>query len=327
MSKSTISSWQHAFTRRFAGTRFRGTGWEGLYARLDQVSLPDAQAFWLGLELTRPGGLGYTGVFCVDAAGAVLCTSALQRRTAALEHLRTLWPGDRLRFLTDMDALRSAAARSHVFGAVVDAASPAALSLAVSLAQEIAIGNTRTALRVLSVVSPASSRPGARMAGSLPPAPAAFDVLLHARAAEPWFEHRDLAVMCAVQKDGLIGIDFTHVIGIFKESEYSGGQWLAWRLGLAGAKAVGTARGAGRAARAAKKALRGIAVNFSLAQIRSGIIDIAGDASLAEVKTAMQTIRAACPQEAQFVLGCDARGQGPFLKIHLIAVPGVPAAR
>ena len=327
MNKSTKSSWQDAFTRRLGQPRFRGTGWESLYAKLSKASGTSgrgAKPFWLGVELTHPGAPGYTGVVCANTAGEVLCTGELQRRTSALIDMRTQWPDGRLRFLADMDELRGAARRSHVFGAVVDAASPAALSLAKSLAKAISIGNTRTALRLLSVIAPAPSR--RRAEGPLPPTPAAFDVLLRSKTGDPWFEHRDLAVMCAVQKEGLIGIDFTQVIGIFKASEYTGGRWVSRRLGLYGAKARGVARGPGRAARAARKVLRDIAAHLPLARIAGGTIDIAGDARLAEIKVAMEAIRAACPGEAQFILGCDARGEGPFLKISFIAVAGGPEA-
>jgi hypothetical protein len=189
----------------------------------------------------------------------------------------------------------------------------------VSLAKKIARGNTRTALRVLTVVSPATARGPAR---PLPPTPAAFDVLLRSRTTKPWLEHRDLAAMCAVQKAGLIGIDFTQVLGMFRECHYTGGRWLSKRLGLAGAKALGVARGPGKAARAAQKALREIAASVPPARITGGLVDIAGNASLAEIKAAMQTIRAACPEEAQFVLGCDARGSGPFLALTFIALTG-----
>ncbi|MFH1602657.1 MAG: hypothetical protein ABIH03_01975 [Pseudomonadota bacterium] len=326
MSKNINISWQQAFSKRFANPRFRGTEWESLYAALSAASATPARRakpFWLGVELTRPGGLGYAGVLCADTTGEVLCTSELQRRTSPLREMRTRWPGSQLRFLSDLADLRAAARRSEVFGAVVDAASPAALSLAKSLAKTIALGNTRTALRVLSVIA-APSRRGASPVGRLPPTPAAFDVLLRSRTTKPWLEHRDLAVMCAVQKTGLIGIDFTHVLGIFKESEYTGGQWVSRRLGLAGAKACGVARGPGRAERAAKKALHEIAASVPLSQITGGIIDIAGDARLAEIKVTMETIRAACPQEAELVLGCDVRGRGPFLRINIIAAAGGP---
>lgn len=323
MSGNTKSSWQDAFSRRFAKPRFRGTGWESVYAKLSAAAATASRntaPFWLGVELTRPNAPGYAGVFCVDNAGAVLCTGELRERTAALQTLRAQWPGGQLRFLTGLDELRSAARRAHVFGAVVDAASPAALSLAESLARKIAPGNTQTALRVLCVVAPPSVRGGRTATGPLPPAPAAFDVLLHSKTTRPWLEHRDLALMCAVQKGGLIGIDFIQILGMFKECEYTGGQWLSQRLGLAGAKALGVARGPGRAQRAAEKVLREIAANFPLARIRGGLIDIAGDARLAEIKAAMQTIRAACPAETQFVLGCDARGRGPFFALTCIAL-------
>jgi hypothetical protein len=325
---STEFSWQDAFTRRLGQPRFRGTGWENLFSALNRASSTSgrgAKPFWLGVELTQPGSPGYAGVLCANAAGEVLCTGELQRRTSVLLNIRKQWPEGRLRFLADMNELRSAARRSHVFGAVVDAANPSALSLARSLAKAISIGNTRTALRVLSLVSPPSSRRRATPADP-PPTPAAFDVLLRSKTTEPWYEHRDLALMCAVQKEGLIGIDFTQVLGIFKSSEYIGGRWVSSRLGLTGAKARGVARGPGRAERAAKRVLRDIAAHMPLAQIAGGTVDIAGDARLAEIKVAMQMIRAACPDEAQFILGCDARGQGPFLEINLIALTGRPAA-
>ena len=326
---STESSWQDAFTRRLGQPRFRGTGWEKLLSALNRASSASgrgAKPFWLGVELTHPGSPGYTGVLCANAAGEVLCTNELQRRTSFLLDMRKQWPDDRLRFLADMNELRSAARRSHVFGAVVDAASPSALSLAKSLAKAISIGNTRTALRVLSLVSLPSSRRRGTPADPPPPTPAGFDVLLRSKTTEPWYEHRDLALMCAVQKEGLIGIDFTQVLGMFKETEYIGGRWVSRRLGLAGAKARGVTRGPGRAERAAKRVLRDIAAQVPLAQIAGGTVDIAGDARLAEIKVAMQTIRSACPDEAQFILGCDARGQGPFLEINLIALTGCPAA-
>lgn len=332
MSK-TKSSWQQGFTKRLGNPRFRGTGWENLYATLSHASTtttPSAAPFWIGVELIH-GGPRYVGVLCADNSGEVVCTSELQRRTSALQKLRTQWPDGHLRFLTDLDHLRTAARQSEVFGAVVDAKSPAAWSLAESLAQEITIGNARTPLRLLTVISPPScrriisppsSRRGTGPAGPLPPTPASFDVLLRSKTNDPWLEHRDLALMCAVQKDGLIGVDFSHVLGIFKESEYTGGQWVSRRLGLSGAKARGVARGPGRAERAAKKAVREIAASLALSQITGGIIDISGDARLAELRVAMETIRAACPEQTQFVLGCDVRGQGPFMKITFIAVTG-----
>lgn len=327
MSKGTRSSWQQAFSKRFANPRFRGTGWESLYAKLKEASKRTSRSaapFWVGVELSRPNAPGYAGVFCADNAGELLCTSELQERTSALQAMRAQWPDGQLRFLTDLKDLKAAARRAHVFGAVVDAASPAALSLAESLAKEIAIRNKQTALRVLTLVSPPSTRRARGPDGPLPPTPASFDALLQSRTTKPWLEHRDLALMCAVQKTGVIGIDFMHVLGMFKECEYTGGQWLSRRLGLAGAKALGAARGPGRAGRAAKKTLREIAASLPLAQITGGLIDIAGDARLAEIKAAMETIRAACPEEAQFVLGCDTRERGPFLTITLIAVTGDP---
>ena len=323
MSKSTQSSWQQAFSKRFANPRFRGTGWESFYAKLNAESTTasrKAAPFWVGVELTHPNAPGYAGVFCADNAGVVLCASELRERTSALQTMRAQWPDGQLRFLTDLDDLKSAARRSHVFGAVVDAASPAALSLAESLARKIAPGNTQTALRVLTVVAPSPTRRAPNPAGPLPPAPAAFDVLLQSKTTKPWLEHRDLAAMCAVQNAGLIGIDFIQVLGMFKQCEYTGGRWMSKRLGLAGAKALGVARGPGRAERAAKKVLREIAASLPLARITGGLIDIAGDARLAEIKAAMETIRAACPEEAQFVLGCDARGRGPFLALTFIAL-------
>ena len=206
----------------------------------------------------------------------------------------------------------------------MDATSPAALALANYLAKATSAGNTQTALRILAVISASSSGRGSARAGPLAATPAAFDVLLQSNATEPWFEHRDFAVMCAVQKDGLIGVDFTQVLGIFKESEYIEGQWVARRLGLKGAKALGVARGPGRAERAAKKALRGISAYLTLPQIRAVIIDIAGDLRLAEIKAVMEIILSACPEETRFVLGCDARGQGPTIRIRCIAVQGGP---
>lgn len=329
MKKSTKSPWRRAFSKHLGNPSFAGTGWERLYAALSMASTTTARGavpFWVGVELTHPNGPGYAGVFCADIAGEVLCTSELQRRTSALEAMRTQWPGGQLRFLTDVDDLRSAARRSGVFGAVVDAASPAALSLAESLANEITVGNARTALRVLSVISPPSDLRGTSPAGPLAPTPAPFDVLLRSKTTEPWLEHRDLAVMCAVQKIGLMGIDFSHVLRLFKEFDHAGGRWVSKRPQLAGAKALGVAHGPARAERAAEQAIREIGASVSLSQISGGIVDIEGDAKLKEIKTVMEVIRAACADETQFVLGYAAGGQGPFLKINLIAVTGGPDA-
>jgi hypothetical protein len=329
MKKSTRSPWRRAFSKRLGHPGFAGTGWERLYAALSLASTATAlgaKPFWVGVELSHPSGPGYVGVLCADIAGEVLCTSELQRRTSALQDLRAQWPGGQLRFLAEVDELKSAARRCGVFGAVVDAASPAALSLAASLAQELIVGNARTALRVLSVVSPPPGRANSGPAAPLPPAPAPFDLVLRSKTTEPWFEHRDLAVMCAVQKVGLIGIDFSYVLALFKEFDHAGGRWVSRRAQFAGAKALGVAQGPGRAERAAQDAIRGIGASLSLSQISGGIVDIEGDAKLNEIKTAMEAIRAACADETQLVLGYAAGGQGPSLRINFIAVTAVPDA-
>ena len=327
ITKHTTASWQQAFSRRLAQARFQGTGWESLYATLIRASKATARRadpFWVGVELTYPGcSLGYTGVLCFDNAGDALSTNGLQNQTLALEAMRKLWPSDhQLRFLTDVVALRRAARRSCVFAAVVDAASPAALALAQTLAKTIARGNTQTALRVLTLISPPMSRRVAGPVGPVPPTPAPFDVLLRSRTAQAWLEHRDLAVMCALQKSGLIGIDFTDICQTFKQYEHSTGRWVSKRPRPIGAKALGVGRGPGRAERAARKALREIAASFPLAQISGGIIDVVGDLRLKEMRILMETIRAACRDDTQFVIGCDVRGQGPFLKVSFIAVCG-----
>jgi hypothetical protein len=128
--------------------------------------------------------------------------------------------------------------------------------------------------------------------------------------------------MCALQKTGLIGIDFTDICQNFKQYEHSTGRWVSKRPKPIGAKAVGVGRGPGRAERAARKALREIATSFPPAQISGGIIDVVGDVKLKEMRILMETIRAACLDETPFVLGCEPRGQGPFLKINFIAVSG-----
>jgi len=278
-----------------------------------------AKPFWLGIELTYPSrSLGYTGILCADNAGKVLCTSELRGHTRALDAMRVMWPGDQqLRFITDTDDLRHAARRSCVFGAVVDAASPAALSLATSLAKTIAAGNSQTALRVLTTVAPPSSR---QSAGPLPPIPAPFDVLLQSRTTQPWFEHRDLAVMCALHKARLIGVDFTDICHMFKDYEHARRHWVPRRPKPIAVKGLGGARGAGRGERAAKKAMREIAASLPLSHVTGGIIDIAGDARLKDTREVMQAIRAACPDQAQFVLGFDSRGERSILKVSFIAV-------
>ncbi len=283
-----------------------------------------AKPYWVGVELTYPAcRLGYTGVLCADNAGEVLCTSALRGHTRALETMRNLWPGDgQLRFLTDVHDLRRAARRSCVFAAIVDAASPSALSLAKSLAKAIASGNTQIALKVLTVVAPPPSRRGAGFAGPLPSTPAQFDVLLRSSTAQPWLEHCDLAVMCALQKARLIGIDFADICLNFKEYERSSGRWIPTHPRPVGVKAMGVGQGPGRAERAAKKALREIAASFPLSQLTGGIIDITGDVRLKDTRIAMETIRAACPDDTQFVLGFDARAAGSLLKVSFIAVSG-----
>ena len=331
MRKSTKSAWQQAFSKRLTHPRFQGTGWENLYATLSRATTTTARGgapFWVGMELTNPSyGLGYVGVLCADTTGEVLCTNELQERTRALEAMRNRWPDGQLRFLKDLDDLKGAARRSCVFGAVVDAASPAAFSLAESLAKAITIGNQRTVLRVLTVITSPSSRRGAGRSGRLPAPPVPFDVLLQSRTTEPWFEHRDLAVMCAGQKTRLIGIDFNDVCQVFMEYSQTGDHcdhWVSKRPRPVGAKALGVARGPGRAERAAEKAMREIAASFPVSQITDGIIDITGDVRLKEARVIMETIRAACSDETQFVLGFDARGKGPLLKIGFIAVTGGP---
>jgi len=326
MRKNTKSAWQQAFSKRLTHPRFQGTGWENLYATLSRATTTTARCgapFWVGMELTNPSyGMGYVGVLCADITGEVLCTSELQEHTRALEAMRNRWPDGQLRFLKDVDDLKGAARRSCVFAAVVDAASAAAFPLAESLAKAITIGNERTVLRVLTVITSPSSRRGA---GRLPPPPVPFDVLLRSRTTEPWFEHRDLAVMCAVQKAGLIGVDFNDVCQVFMEYKQTGDHcdhWVSKRPRPVGAKALGVARGPGRAERAAKKTMREIAASFPVSQITDGIIDIAGDVRLKETRVIMETIRAACPDETQFVLGFDARGKGPLLKIGFIAITG-----
>ena len=149
--KSTKSPWQRAFTRRLAHPRFQGTGWEKLYAtliRASKTTARGAEPFWLGIELTYPPcNLGYTGVLCADNRGEILSTGELRGQTRALEALRDQWPSDhQLRFLTDVNDLRRAARRSCVFGAVVDAASPAALSLAFLVCSLALYGLIRLAL-------------------------------------------------------------------------------------------------------------------------------------------------------------------------------------
>ena len=331
MRKKIKSAWQQAFSKRLTHPRFQGTGWENLYATLSRATTTNARGgapFWVGVELTNPSyGLGYVGVLCADITSEVLHTRELQDHTRALDAIRNQWPDGQLRFLKDIHDLKDAARRSCVFGAVVDAASTAALSLAESLAKAITIGNERTVLRILSVITAPSSRRGSSRAGQLPPPPVPFDVLLRSRTTEPWFEHRDLAVMCAVQKAGLIGINFNDVCQIFMECKQTGDRcdyWVSRRPRPVGAKVFGVARGPGRAERAAKKAMREIAASFPVSQITSGIIDITGDVRLKETRVIMETIRAACRDEAPFVLGFDARGKGPLLKIGFIAVTGGP---
>ena len=319
------SSWQDVFSKFFSNPRFGfdGTGWESVYAKLSAAptkTARGAEPFWVGVELTHPScDLGYVGVLCADHAGEVLCTSVLQERISALDYLRSQWPGDQLRFLTDMDGLRSAARRSIVFGAVVDAGSRAALSLAESLANEITDGNTRTALRVLAVVAPPSSR---RAASAVDP----FDVLLKSKTTEPWLEHRDLAMMCAVQKAGLIGVDFRDVCGIFKKHKKASDSWLSKRPRPVGAKASGIARGPSRATSATKRALRGISESLTLSQATGAIIDISGGAQslrLIEYRTVMKLIREACANADKFVLGDNhSNGFLEFLNVQIIAATG-----
>ena len=306
-----------------------GTGWDSYRTKLTLASATvarGAEPFWVGVELTHPAcDLGYVGVFCVDRAGEVLCTRVLQERTSALEDLRTQWPGGQLRFLTDVVDLRKAARRSIVFGAVVDAGSSSAVSLAVSLAKAINDGNTRTALRVLTLIAPPLSRRSSRALEPLPPTPAPFDVLLKSRTTEPWYEHRDLATMCAVQKAGLIGVDFNDVCGIFRKYKRAEDRWVSKRPRPVGAKASGIARGRHRAASATRIALRSLAESLDLSQARSAVIDIGGDARslrLAEYETVADLIAEACPRLSKFVPGDSYRKLGEWLSVNVVAVTG-----
>lgn len=331
ITRGTRASWQDALPKYFSKPYlgFNGTGWESFYAKLCLASAnADAgtKPFWVGVELRYPScDLGYVGVLCVDYKGEVLRTSVLQKRVAALEGLRSQWPGEQFRFVTDIDDLRTAARRSIVFSAVVDAGSTKALSLAVSLATAIAEGNVQTELRVLTLVAPPSSRKRASTPDLLPATPAPFDVVLKSKANEPWYEHRDLARMCAVQKTGLIGVDFNDVCGIFKKYSDTDGRWVAKHPRPIGAKASGLAGGPTRATAATKRSLRGIAESLALAQITGVVIDISGDAHLLrldEYRTVMNVIRDACPNADRVVLGDRYSDLAGYLNVDIIAVTG-----
>lgn len=327
MNKKLQSLWQRAFTNRLTNPCFQGTGWEDLYAALSHASTTTdrgAKPLWVGVELTYPRrDLGYVGVLCADDAGEVLSTSELQRHTRALEDMRSQWPDGQLRFLTNVDDLNTAARRSRVFSAVVDATSPSSLTLAKSLAKDITIGNTHTELRVLTLVSRPSNFRIARPTGPIQRTPAAFDVLIRSRTSKPWLEHRDLAVMCAVHKTGFVGVDFNDVCRIFKKYEHASAHWIPRRPTPVAAKGVGVARGLNRAECAAKQAIREIAASFPLSQVTGGIIDISGDTTqLRDARGTLEAVRAVCPDEAQFVLNCDAQGYGLSITITFIAVTG-----
>ena len=307
---------------------FEGTGWKNVCAALCQASTTTgwgAEPFWAGVELTYPGiSLGYTGVLCIDSTGEALSTSELQKHTRAAAIMRNQWPSDyQLRFITDMDDLRRAARRSLVFGAVVDAESPAAVALAESLAKEITIDNAQIALRVLTVISPPLTLRGAGPIPSLQLPPAAFDVLLYSQTNEPWLEHRDLAVVCAGQRVGIIGVDFHDLCRICKRYVHS--SWVSKFPKPVGTKASGGASGRGRATTATRNTLRGIAKSLPLLKASDAIVSVTSDRRLLrlkELKTVAELIRDACPNLEELVLVDSFRDQGEYLNVDIIAVTG-----
>jgi hypothetical protein len=307
---------------------FDATGWKALCDTLCLASAATswgAEPFWAGVELTYPGiSLGYTGVLCAENTGGPLSASELENHTRAAATIRKQWPSDyQLRFFTRMDELHRAARRSLVFGAVVDAESPAAVALAESLANEITIDNAQTALRVLSVISPPLTLRGAGPIRSLQLPPAAFDVLLYSKTNEPWFEHRDLAVMCAAQRVGIIGVDFHDICRVCKRYVHS--SWVSKFPKPVGAKASGGASGSNRASIATRNTLRGIAKYLPVSQVSDAIVSVSSARRLLrlkELKTVVELVRDACPNLDELVLIDNFRDQGEYLSVDIIAVTG-----
>lgn len=334
MTNRAKAAWEKTFSGFFSKPYlgFAGTGWENYYAKLLLAmanGATDPEPLWVGVELTHPTcDFGYVGVMCAEHAGEVLSIGTLQTRITAMEGLRSRWPDTQLRFVTELEDLRTAARRSIVFGAVVDAGSTAALSLAVFLAKEITEGNTQTALRVLTLVAPPSSPRRGSVPTPLPPTPAPFDALLRSKTDDPWREHSDLARMCAGQRVGLLGVDFNDVCGLFMKYRQVDDRCISMRSSPVGAKAEGSRRGPVRAASATKESLRGLADSIVLSRVTGAVVAIMGDAQtlrMNEYRTAMKLIREACPNAGKFVLSDHhSSGYREFLGVQIIAVTGGP---
>lgn len=266
--------------------------------------------YWIGVELCRNGCPKYVGVMCVNHFGVVLNVRELTERDWALKCLAEHWGRD-MRILATEDDLFRAVRDCHVFGAVVDVASPTAISLAEDLAARVKASNPELRVRVLDIVD----RPH-----WLPPGPARrcgisasphFDITISAETPEPWLEHRDIAELFALQYEGLVGVDFGDVLSALQGAP---------RIGYTG---WGTAYCRDRARLATDNMLRALARRTPGEAYSSAILLITAEIDtvrLAEIRTAANSVRSAFPKLDTFVLGHSSRYHGSFFDVTMLAI-------
>ena len=263
---------------------------------------------WIGIELRREDSPKYVGVMCVDQQGEVLHLRELAERHWALERIAEQW-GRGMRILATQDELLDGARDCQVFGAVVDVASPTATQLAERLADRVRASSSGLGVCVLDVVS---TLPGLRhesMKRGAIVASRHFDVTIHTETLVPWFEHRDLARLCALQYEGLIEVDFGDVLGALKGNR------------RAGCKIWTTAYGPDRAQLATGEIFRKLARCGDTESVRAGILLVTANIEtlrLAEIRTAAHAVQGAFPSLESFVLGHCSHHPSIFLMIDLL---------